>query len=110
MEAAYFGVHLWAQAVRDAGTDDVHEVRKMMANQTFQAPEGIVYIDAENNHTWKTVRIGRIKEGGQFEIVWSSQKPVRPVPYPVYRSTSEWHAFLDGLYQGWGENWSNPGP
>jgi urea transport system substrate-binding protein len=82
----------------------------MMANQTFQAPEGIVYIDAENNHTWKTVRIGRIKEGGQFEIVWSSQKPVRPVPYPVYRSTSEWHAFLDGLYQGWGENWSNPGP
>jgi urea transport system substrate-binding protein len=110
MEAAYFGVHLWAQAVREAGTDDVNEVRKVMANQTYQAPEGIVYVDAENNHTWKIVRIGRIKQDGQFEIVWTSQKPVRPVPYPIYRSPSEWHSFLDGLYEGWGERWANPGP
>jgi urea transport system substrate-binding protein len=110
MEAAYFGVHLWAQAVREAGTDDVQEVRKAIPNQTFQAPEGIVYIDAENNHTWKTVRIGKIREEGQFEIVWSSQQPVRPVPYPVYRSASEWQAFLSRLYQGWGGKWANPGP
>jgi urea transport system substrate-binding protein len=110
MEAAYFGVHLWAQAVRDAGTDDVQEVRKAIADQSFQAPEGMVYIDAENNHTWKIVRIGKIQVDGQFHVEWSSRKPVRPVPYPIYRSPSEWHAFLDALYQGWGEEWSNPGP
>jgi urea transport system substrate-binding protein len=110
MEAAYLGVHLWAQAVRDAGTDEVNEVRKAIPDQTLQAPEGIVYINAENNHTWKIVRIGRVKKDGQFEIVWSSQKPVRPVPYPVYRSPSEWHDFLDDLYTGWGKKWSNPGP
>jgi urea transport system substrate-binding protein len=110
MEAAYLGVHLWAQTVRDAGTDEVNEVRKAIPDQTFQAPEGVVYINAENNHTWKIVRIGKVKEDGQFEIVWSSQKPVRPVPYPVYRSPSEWHDFLDDLYTGWGGKWSNPGP
>jgi urea transport system substrate-binding protein len=110
MEAAYFGVYLWAQAVRDAATDDVREVRKALANQTFQAPEGIVYLNAENRHTWKTVRIGRIRKDGQFEIVWASHGPVRPVPYPIYRSPSEWHAFLEDLYQGWGEKWANPGP
>jgi urea transport system substrate-binding protein len=109
MEAAYFGVHLWAQAVRDAGTVEVKTVRERLGNQTYRAPGGIVYIDAENNHTWKTVRIGRIRADGQFEILWSSGKPVRPVPYPVYRSPSEWHSFLDGLYTGWGEKWANPG-
>jgi urea transport system substrate-binding protein len=109
MEAAYFGVHLWAQAVRDAGTDEVREVRKALANQAFQAPEGIVYLNAENHHTWKTVRIGEIRKDGQFEIAWTSQGPVRPVPYPIYRSPSEWHAFLEQLYQGWGEKWANPG-
>lgn len=109
MEAAYLGVRLWAQAVREAGTDEVVAVRKSMANQTLKAPEGMVYVNAENNHTWKTVRIGKIRGDGQFEIVWSSEKPVRPVPYPIYRSASEWHDFLDDLYRGWGNRWSKPG-
>lgn len=109
MEAAYFGVHIWAQAVQDAGTDAIAEVRKAVPNQTLKAPEGMVYIDAENRHAWKTVRVGRIRKDGQFEIVWSSQKPVRPVPYPVYRSKSEWDAFLRDLFVGWNQSWANPG-
>jgi urea transport system substrate-binding protein len=109
MEAAYLAVHLWAQAVEEARTDDVSDVRKAIANQTFKAPEGMVYVNTENNHAWKTVRIGRIRNDGQFEIVWSSERPVRPVPYPIYRSPSEWHEFLEALYMGWGNRWSNPG-
>jgi len=109
MEAAYFGVFLWVQAVRDAGTDDLEAVRLAIKNQSLQAPEGMVYVDADNNHTWKTVRIGRITEEGQFDIVWSSEKPVRPVPYPVYRSKSEWNEFLRDLYEGWEQRWANPG-
>ncbi|MBI5368827.1 MAG: urea ABC transporter substrate-binding protein [Planctomycetes bacterium] len=109
MEAGYFGVHLWAQAVRDAGTDDVKEVRKKLPNQTFTAPEGLVSIDADNQHTWKTVRVGKIRADGQFEIVWTSDKPVRPVPYPVYRTHGEWDSFLTGLFTGWGQRWANPG-
>jgi len=109
MEAAYFGVHLWAQAVRDARTDDVGEVLKAVRDQTFRAPEGIVCIDAENHHTWKTVRIGRVASNGQFDIVWTSEKPIRPVPYPVYKSRAEWEQFLQSLHAGWGGRWANPG-
>lgn len=109
MEAAYMGVYLWAQAVQDAQTDDVHAVRKAIANQSLKAPEGIVYVNSGNNHTWKTVRVGRIQGDGQFKIVWNSQKPVCPEPYPAYRSRSEWNRFLDDLYTGWGDRWSNPG-
>ncbi len=46
---------------------------------------------------------------GQFDIVWSSEKAVRPVPYPVYRSKTQWDEFFQGLYEGWGKNWANPG-
>lgn len=109
MEAAYFGVHLWAQAVNDARTADPREVRKALPTQTFAAPEGLVYIDAHNQHTWKTVRIGRIREDGQFDVVWTSDKPIRPVPYPVYLSKSEWEGFLQALYDMWGQRWANPG-
>lgn len=109
MEAAWFGVHLWAQAVADAETDAVNEVRETIKRQSAQAPEGVVSIDPENLHTWKTVRIGRINSEGQFDIVWSSGRPVRPVPFPMFRTREAWEAQLASLYQGWGEQWSNPG-
>jgi len=109
MEAAYFGVHLWAQAVEDAGTDDVKAIRRTIKDQSMNAPEGIVYIDGETQHTWKSVRIGRIRSDGQFDIVWSSGKPVRPVPYPVVRSRENWDLFLANLYLSWGKKWANPG-
>jgi urea transport system substrate-binding protein len=109
MEAAYIGVRLWAQAVSDAKSDNASDVRNAIASQTLRAPQGMVYVDAENHHTWKTVRVGQIRSDGQFEIVWSSQRPIRPVPYPIYRSRSEWDQFLDALYYEWGQSWSNPG-
>jgi Periplasmic binding protein domain len=97
MEASYLGVHLWAQAVEEAGTRDTSAVREALRRQKFDAPSGPVRIDSENQRTWKTVRLGKIVEGGQFEIVWSSEKPIRPEPYPRSRPTGAWDEFLAGL-------------
>ncbi|MEO7931743.1 MAG: urea ABC transporter substrate-binding protein [Chthoniobacterales bacterium] len=108
MEAAYFGVQLWARAVTAAGTTDVPEVRKALRNQSLAAPEGIITIDAATQHTWKVVRIGKIRVDGQFEIVWSSNDPIRPIPYPAFRSRSEWDAFLVEMQNGWGGAWASP--
>lgn len=109
IEAAYFGVHLWAQAVTSAGSADTNEIRLAIKKQSFLAPEGVVYVDLDNLHTWKSVRIGRIREDGQFDVVWSSARPVRPVPYPIYRSKADWERFLSDMYEGWGKRWANPG-
>ena len=83
IEAGYFGVHLWAQAVKDADTDKVADVRKRVANQSYPAPGGIVSIDPENQHTWKTVRVGRIRSDGQFDVVWTSEHPSVHVRFPT---------------------------
>ena len=107
MEAAYFGVYLWAQAVNEAESDNVDEVREAIRHQSLRAPEGIVSIDPENLHTWKTVRVGRINEHGQFDVVWSSGRPVRPVPFPPFRTQDAWLEFLDSLKARWGGAWSN---
>lgn len=109
IEAGYFGVHLWAKAVANGGTTEIKEVKKNLSNLSYDAPEGMVYVDGKNQHTWKIVRIGKIQKNGQFDIVWSSEKPIRPVPYPAYRSKAEWDQFLDKLYTGWGDKWANPG-
>jgi urea transport system substrate-binding protein len=109
MEAAYLGVHLWARAVQEAGTTETAAVLQMLADQSFPAPEGVVYVDGLTHHTWKTVRIGRIRGDGQFDIVWTSGRPVRPTPFPAYRSRAEWEAFLTTLFDRWGGRWANEG-
>ena len=109
MEAAYFGVHLWAQATNSAGSDDdISAVRQLLRGQTFNAPSGPVTIDHVNQHTWKIVRIAEISKSGDFSITWSSESPVRPEPYPSSRSIEEWHAFLESISEGWQGHWSRP--
>ncbi len=82
IEAAYFQVHLYARAVARAGSTDSDAVRRAAGGLIFSAPGGLVRIDPHNQHTWKVARIGRIDPYGQFRIVWSSEEPIKPEPYP----------------------------
>jgi urea transport system substrate-binding protein len=100
--AAYNSVKLWAQAVEEAGTELTSDVRRAIRRQSLDAPEGVVSIDAETLHTWRPFYLGKIRADGQFEIVWSLEKPVRPVPYPVLRSRDDWNAYVERLYTTWG--------
>jgi len=106
MEAAWNGVHLWAQAVLSAQTDDTATVRQTIRHQSFAAPEGIVSVDNRSQHTWKTARIGQIQGNGQFNILWSSRQPIRPMPYPPLVSKQEADNYLSQLYLGWHKHWS----
>ncbi len=108
IEAAYFGVHLWARAVESAGNTDVAAIRQALKGESFEAPEGPVKIDVENQHTWKIARIGKITDDGRFDIFWSSSQPIRPEPYPSSRTKEQWEEFLNELYQGWGGHWEGP--
>ena len=106
--ASYNSVHLWAQAVKEGLSDRTAEVRKFLLHQSLNAPEGIISIDQETQHTWRPVYLGRIRADGQFDIVWKLDKPVRPVPYPAWRTRREWDQYVEALYTSWGENWFNP--
>jgi len=85
MEATYIGMHMWAQAVKKAGTTDVDAVRKAMAGQTFKAPDGyVVEMDKTNHHLHKPVMIGEVQGNGQFQIVWQTKGPIRAQPWSPF--------------------------
>jgi urea transport system substrate-binding protein len=110
MEAAYIAVHLWAQAVESARSDDVNAIRQAINNQSFDAPEGKVSIDPQTHHISKFIRIGRVTDNGRFAIEYCSDVPMSPVPYPATRSKADWDAFLTDLHLLWGGQWANPNP
>jgi urea transport system substrate-binding protein len=81
MEAGYNAVYLWAEAVKKAGSTDVEEVKKAAGGIAIDAPEGKVTIDGENQHVFKTARIGLVQPDGQIKEVWNSGEPIKPDPY-----------------------------
>lgn len=110
MEAAYTGVHLWAQAVAAAGDPKPQEVCKAVRGQTYDAPGGLRRVDPETGHTTKVFRVGRVTADSRFEIVYSPEYAINPEPYPTSarRSRADWDAFLIDLHLRWGGRWENP--
>lgn len=105
MEAAYFGVYMWSQAVFLADSSSSQAVLEKIHNQSKKAPEGMVYVDGFNHHTWKVSRVGKINRDGQFDIQWSSKKAVYPIVY-IYKSADDWQNILNDLYTQWGGKWA----
>jgi urea transport system substrate-binding protein len=81
MEAGYNAVYLWAAAATKAGTVEVEAVRKAAGGIAIERPEGLVTIDGENQHMYKTARIGVIQPDGLIKEVWNSGEPIKPDPY-----------------------------
>lgn len=81
MEAGYTAVYLWKASVEKAGSFEVDKVKEAAKGIEWNAPEGKVTIDGDNQHIFKTVRIGQIQADGQITELWNSGSPVKPDPY-----------------------------
>jgi urea transport system substrate-binding protein len=79
-----------------------------MLTETLDAPEGLVSVDPYTQHTWRSFSVGKIRTDGRIELVWTIDRPIRPVPYPPTRTKAEWDGFLTALYNRWGGRWANP--
>lgn len=82
-EAAYFQVNLFANAVRETGSDEINSLLPALLGSTFDAPQGRVRIETSNHHTSLYPRIGRANSAGQFTIVRETKDAVYPDPYLV---------------------------
>jgi urea transport system substrate-binding protein len=113
--AAYVGVHLWAQAVAHAGTDDPAAVRKAMRGMSFDGPAGTVRIDADTGYSRSPVRIGRVEKDGALRVVHTWAEPGGPAPFFGHpRESKYWDFLLEYWHRTWSgrvgpPRWFNPG-
>lgn len=80
-EMAYSQVHLFARALQRTGSLDTARLVQSAHAVTFDSPEGLLSIDADNNHCALTPRIGVCRSDGQFDIVWEGKEPIKADPY-----------------------------
>ncbi len=82
-EAAYFQVHLFANAMRKSDTDDIGQLFPHLLNSEYDAPQGRIKINPHNNHTLLYPKIGRVDNQGQFAIIKEVKQGVDADPYFV---------------------------
>ena len=91
METAYYSVYLWKQAIEKAQSIKTELVIPALHNQAFDAPQGLIHIAENSLQTWQFTRVGKIRSDKQFTILWSSEKAIKPMPYPPTRTIEEWN-------------------
>jgi branched-chain amino acid transport system substrate-binding protein len=82
-EAAYFQVHLASLAMRRAGSDEPKRVIAALHDAEFDAPQGRVQVDSDNNHCFLWPRVARLDAQGRFRIVWDPGQRIKPDPYCI---------------------------
>jgi urea transport system substrate-binding protein len=108
METVYFGIHLWAKAVQEAGSVETHAVLAALKGRSLSAPEGDVRVDEDTHYTWRAMRVGKVGPDGKIQILHNTTWAIQPDPFPSSRPRAEWEKFLEDLFKGWGDSWQAP--
>jgi len=89
-EAAYSQVHLFAAALEETGEIDTESLREVLLGASFDAPQGLIKIDPDNNHTYLRSCIAKVNEAGEFVIQAKVRRAIKPDPYLVFPTIHDW--------------------
>ena len=86
-ETAYFQVCLFARALAKANSIATDDLRPLVLDSSFDAPQGRVHIDPVSGHANLWTRIGRANRAGQFDLIWESTGAIEPDPFLICSSS-----------------------
>ncbi|MEQ9862540.1 transporter substrate-binding domain-containing protein [Pectobacterium cacticida] len=89
-EATYSQMHLFANAMQECGSDNIHHLLPALRGSEFDAPQGRIRIDPLNQHTGLYPRIGKANASGQFTVMRESRRIVAPDPYMTNQIQGDW--------------------
>jgi len=75
MCSTYIGVQIVLDAICHLQSTERKKITKYLYEKEYSSPSGKIKIES-NHHLSREMRIGKAKENGQFEIVWSSEKQI----------------------------------
>ncbi|MBB4285198.1 transporter substrate-binding protein [Roseospira goensis] len=78
---AHAAVRLLAHAIRDGGDAAPAAVRDWVCSHSVDTALGPLAVDARTQHTPQVPHLGRIADGGRFEVLARAAAPVEPDPY-----------------------------
>lgn len=81
-EVCYSQVHMFANAVKQCGSDETELLLPALSGAVFKSPGGDLFLDIETNHLTFRPLVGKANEAGEFDIIFKG-KNTSPDPYLV---------------------------
>jgi urea transport system substrate-binding protein len=82
-ETAFWQVFAYAESVARVQDTRPQAIRQGLRALIVDTPGGLVRYDPKNLYCWRTVRIAQADLRGHMRVVWSSELPVKPLPFPL---------------------------
>ena len=82
-ETTYSQIHVLVRALSQINSQSPELLLSAMLGAQYDAPQGRIKIDPDNNHVYLTPRIARSMTNGTFEVVWQAPESVKPDPYLI---------------------------
>lgn len=95
---------LWKRAVIDTHSTDIKRLKNSIQGDSLQAAGGIAFVNQNNNHLHKPMRLAKVTSSG-FQTVWNSEVLTNPHPFPHLKNDRYWIDKLTNLYSKWGNKW-----
>lgn len=102
----YIGFEFYKRILLEYGKIDLKIMQNSLKMDSFDSAMGIVYVDPNNNHLYKSMKIGKIKDG-DFSIIWSSDILSTPYPYPEFKSKDFWIEKEKEFYNDFSHKWQS---
>lgn len=81
-QTTYSQVHAFRKAVGASVSDDPEDLLETIRGLSYDAPQGPMLVDVDNNHVYNIPRIGQSRVDGGFDIVWQGER-TKPDPYLI---------------------------
>ncbi|MDD6571785.1 MAG: transporter substrate-binding protein [Thermoflexaceae bacterium] len=80
-EATYDAVYLLSKSLEKCGDDiTTKNIMGNFAGISFDAPQGTIMVDGDNNHIYCKARIGLVQADGTIKTVFESDDVIKPEP------------------------------
>lgn len=89
-EAAYSQVLMFSRALEETGEIDTECLREALLGANFDAPQGQIKIDPDNNHTYLQSKIAKVNENAEFNVKAKVRRAIKPDPYLVFPAIHDW--------------------
>lgn len=90
-EAAYSQMHMFATALSETEDMDADALREALLGKTFDAPQGQIKIDPDNNHTYLQSLIAKVNAESEFVIEHKVRRALKPDPYLVFPEINDFN-------------------
>jgi len=76
--------------LRLTGSTGADQLRAVLRGAEFEAPQGRIKVDSDNNHTYLQSRIARLGTDGEYRVEREAVRAIKPDPYLAVPTLNDW--------------------